>query len=125
MTLPYGATVLEHFRRPRNQRTLERPTVAREGYNPLCGDRVRIELEIADGSIVAATFTANACAICTASASLLTERVRGSDVARAAAIGDADMVASLGADIPAGRMLCATLPLRTLREALSELSTRA
>jgi nitrogen fixation NifU-like protein len=125
MTLPYGATVLEHFRRPRNQRTLERPTVAREGYNPLCGDRVRIELEISDDAIVAATFTANACAICTASASLLTERVRGAGVNAAAAIGDAEVIASLEADIPAGRMLCATLPLRTLREALSEHSTRA
>ena len=125
MTLPYGATVLEHFRRPRNQRTLERPTVAREGYNPLCGDRVRIELEIKDDAIVTATFTANACAICTASASLLTERVRGSEVRAAGAISDADVVASLEADLPAGRLLCATLPLRTLREALSELSTRA
>jgi nitrogen fixation NifU-like protein len=125
MTLPYGATVLEHFRRPRNQRTLERPTVAREGYNPLCGDRVRIELEIKDDTILTATFTANACAICTASASLLTERVRGSGVKAASAISDDDMVASLEADIPAGRMLCATLPLRTLREALAELSTRA
>jgi len=125
MTLPYGATVLEHFRRPRNQRTLERPTVAREGYNPLCGDRVRIELEIEDDAIVAATFTANACAICTASASLLTERVRGNRVIAAGEIADADMIASLEADIPAGRLLCATLPLRTLREALSELSTRA
>jgi len=125
MTLPYGATVLEHFRRPRNQRTLERPTVAREGYNPLCGDRVRIELEIKDAAIVTATFTANACAICTASASLLTERVRGSGVNAVSAISDADVIASLEADIPAGRMLCATLPLRTLREALTELPTRA
>ena len=69
--LPYGATVLEHFKRPRNQRALEHPSVAREAYNPLCGDRVRIELEIERLVIQAAAFTANACAICTASASLL------------------------------------------------------
>ena len=51
MTLPYGSTVLEHFRRPRNQRTLETPSAAREAHNPLCGDRVRLEVDVAGGRI--------------------------------------------------------------------------
>ena len=118
MTLPYGATVLEHFRRPRNQRSLERPTASREGYNPLCGDRVRIELEIEDGTISSVAFTANACAICTASASLLTERVSGASVDDALRITDEETLAALGTVLPQGRLLCAVLPLRTLREAL-------
>jgi nitrogen fixation NifU-like protein len=122
MTLPYGATVLEHFRRPRNQRSLEHPTATREGFNPLCGDRVRIEIEVADATITSAAFTANACAICTASASLLTERVRGLTLDRASQVTDAEAVAALDTEIPAGRMLCAILPLRTLREALAMLS---
>jgi nitrogen fixation NifU-like protein len=122
MTLPYGATVLEHFRRPRNQRTLEHPSATREGFNPLCGDRVRIEIEVTDATITTAAFTANACAICTASASLLTERVTGMAVNRAAEVTDAETVAALGTDIPAGRMLCAILPVRTLREAIAMLS---
>ncbi len=120
MTLPYGATVLEHFRRPRNQRTLERPTAAREGHNPLCGDRVRIELLIENAIISDAAFTANACAICTASASLLTERVRGSSLRDAAGITDQDVLAALEAELPAARLLCAILPVRTLREAIAE-----
>jgi len=119
MTLPYGATVLEHFRRPRNQRALERPTATREGYNPLCGDRVRIELDIADDTILAAAFTANACAICTASASLLTERVSGLSLGHASALTDEETIAALGTELPAGRRLCAVLPLRTLREAIA------
>jgi nitrogen fixation NifU-like protein len=121
MTLPYGPTVLEHFRRPRNQRTLEHPTVAREGYNPLCGDRVRIELEVESGTIRAAAFTANACAICTASASLLTERLTGHPLDVAARLTDEEALAALGTDVPAGRLLCAVLPVRTLREALGAL----
>lgn len=121
MTLPYGATVLEHFRRPRNQRTLEAPTATREGYNPLCGDRVRIELQVEDGTIRTAAFTANACAICTASASLLTERVHGLSLERAAQLTDDETVAALGTELPAGRLLCAILPVRTLREALAML----
>ena len=65
---PYGSVVLEHFKRPRNQRALDRVSASHDGFNRLCGDRVRIELEVADDTIRAAAFTANACAICTAAA---------------------------------------------------------
>ena len=106
----YGATVLEHFRRPRNQRRLESPTVAREGYNPLCGDRVLIELAIVDDAITAAAFTANACAICTASASLLTERIAGVTVSAAIAIAERAVVAALQTDLPEAWRGCPTLP---------------
>src|SRR5688500_1797744 len=117
----YGAMVLEHFRRPRNQRRLETPTVAREGYNPLCGDRVRVELVVVDDAITAAAFTANACAICTASASLLTERLAGVSVRDALAIADDDVIAALESDLPEGRRACATLPLTAMRQGLTAL----
>lgn len=118
MSLPYGAVVLEHFRRPRNQRTLERPTSSHESFNPLCGDRVRIELEVVDAEIRAAAFTANACAICTASASLLTERLTGLSVGDAAAIDDREILSALGTEVPAARVACAVLPLDATRSAL-------
>jgi nitrogen fixation NifU-like protein len=121
MTLPYGGTVLEHFRRPRNRRELAAPTVARDGYNPLCGDRVRIELMVENAVIAEAAFTANACAICTASASLLTERVRGREIHEALSLSDSDVIAALETEVPAGRSACATLPAKALREALSDL----
>jgi nitrogen fixation NifU-like protein len=124
MTLPYGATVLEHFRRPRNQRTLDRPTVMREAYNPLCGDRVRIELEIHDDRVRSAAFTANACAICTAAASLLTERLTAQTITDAGAVTDAELITALATDLPSARLACATLPLRAVREALSEFQSR-
>lgn len=116
---PYGATVMEHFRRPRNQGRLADPDVAREGSNPLCGDRVRIELAIRDGSIADARFTANACAISVAAASVLTERVRGMASAAASAITDDELCAALGDEIPAARRACAVLPLATMRAALA------
>ena len=122
MTLPYGALVLEHFRRPRNQRALERPSASHEAFNPLCGDRVRIELEVAEHVIRAAAFTANACAICTASASLLTERVTGLPLESAARISDADALAALESDVPTARVACAVLPLAALREAVGTMS---
>lgn len=115
---PYGALVLEHFRRPRNQRALEKATASHEGFNKQCGDRVRIELEVENGTIRSAAFTANACAICTASASLLTERVTGVAVGEALALSDDAVITELGEEVPRGRRTCVTLPWDTLRRAL-------
>jgi nitrogen fixation NifU-like protein len=80
---------------------------------------VRIELEVSDDRVRDAAFVANACAICTAAASLLTERVRGAPLAEARGLSDADALAALQADLPSGRVACATLPVRTLREAVA------
>lgn len=121
---PYGATVLEHFRRPRNHRRLDAPTVAREAYNPLCGDRVRVELAIDHDAITSAAFTANACAICTASASLLTERLTGASVHDALLIAEGEVLAALGSEVPGARRACATLPLSAMRQGLAELRDR-
>ncbi len=115
---PYGATIMEHFRRPRNEGRLPAPDVSREGTNPLCGDRVRIELAVRDGRIADARFTANACAISVAAASVLTEQVRGMATTTARAITDDELCASLGNAIPAARRACAVLPLATMRAAL-------
>lgn len=116
---PYGATVMEHFRRPRNHGPLSAPDVVREGANPLCGDRVRIELAVRAGRITEARFTANACVISVAAASLLTERVRGMSTADVHAIGEDDILQSLGGHVPDGRRACAVLPLTTMLAALA------
>jgi nitrogen fixation NifU-like protein len=117
---PYLALVVEHYRRPHNQRALAVPTQAHEGVNPLCGDRVRMELEVRDGVVVDAAFAASACAIATASASLLTDRVRGGAVDDARRLDDESVVAALGAGVPVARRGCALLPLQVLRQALGD-----
>jgi nitrogen fixation NifU-like protein len=122
--MTYGDTVLEHFRRPRNHRRLEAPSVTHEAYNPLCGDRVRIELAIDGHAITSAAFTGNACAICMASASLLTERLTGLSVTDAMAIADDEMLAALGNDVPPGRRACATLPLNAMHQGLTGFRNR-
>src|SRR5688500_10361156 len=121
---PYGATIMEHFRRPRNQGPLPGADVAREGANPLCGDRIRIELAMRDGHVAEARFTANACAISVAAASLLTERVRGISAADVLAIEDEEILAALGGGIPPARRACAVLPLATMRTAVGALEAR-
>jgi nitrogen fixation NifU-like protein len=121
---PYGATIMEHFRRPRNQGSLSAPDVTREGTNPLCGDRIRIEIAVRDARIADARFTANACAISIAAASLLTERVRGMSAGDVSGLAEEEMISDLGSEIPAARRACALLPLVTLRAALAAFEQR-
>lgn len=119
---PYGSTIAEHFRRPRNHGPLPNATGSAEGVNPLCGDRVRLAVSLDDdGTIVEARFVANACAICVAAASLLTERVRGITGAAARQIEDDEMLLIVGEGVPAARRRCATLPLEALRRALGSI----
>lgn len=115
---PYLATVVEHYRRPHNRRALDAPTAVHEGTNMLCGDRVRMEVAVHGGVVTDVAFAASACAIATASASLLTDRVRGRAVDEALRTDEESVIAALGAGVPAARRGCATLPWRVLRQAL-------
>jgi nitrogen fixation NifU-like protein len=119
-TVPYSSTIAEHFRRPRNYGTLPDAAAEAEGVNPLCGDRVRLAVILdSEGSVSSARFTANACAICVAAASLLTDSVRGMSRDAAAALSDEDTLLVIGDGVPAARRRCATLPVETLRRALA------
>ena len=115
---PYGSVIAEHFRRPRNQGPLPDATASAEMVNPLCGDRIRLAVLVDSDAIVEARFVANACAICIAAASLLTEHVRGMSPNDAVRLGDESVLALVGT-VPAGRTRCATLPIEALRRALS------
>ena len=110
----YSETVLEHFRHPRNFGPLSKPDIAGDGENPLCGDRVRIEVSLMGDIIRMASFRGNACAIGTAAASLLTEKLHGLSVREAEAILADDLVNALDADITPARIKCAALPLTAL-----------
>jgi len=73
----YQEVILDHTKRPRNFGPLEHATHRAQGYNPLCGDQLALFLEIADGRVRDVRFAGKGCAISTASASLLTEALRG------------------------------------------------
>jgi len=118
MTL-FRAIVLEHFRHPRNRGTVESPNAEADGANPLCGDRIRVQLRIEEGVVADARFTADACALCIASASLLTEHVRGLRLSELDAISVSTISTWLEGDPPAARRKCALLPLDTLNRAVA------
>jgi len=113
----YRAIIIEHFRQPRNRGPLADANRSAEGANPLCGDRIRVQLRVDDGTIAEARFTADACALCIAAASLLTEHVRGMRVGDVESIDSRWINASLGGEPPPGRTKCAQLALDTLHRA--------
>ena len=121
--LPYGSAITEHFRRPRNYGPLPNATAVAECVNPLCGDRVRLAILIDSGAVADARFTANACAICIAAASLLTERLRGMSTVDVARIGNADVLSLLESSVPSARRRCSTLPLEALHRALASIES--
>lgn len=114
MRHPYSDTILEHFRRPRNQGPLAGATITQEGTNPLCGDRVRIQLAL-DGDVVRdAKFSANACAVCVASASMLTGLVQRAPLDEVETLTIEDLTRALDASLPTARIACVSLPLTVL-----------
>jgi nitrogen fixation NifU-like protein len=85
----YQEVILDHGRKPRNFRRLEDADRTARGDNPMCGDRLELFLKLApDGSIADAAFLGRGCAISTASASLMTETVKGKSAAAAHALSD-------------------------------------
>jgi len=133
----YREVIVDHSKRPRNFRVVEGANRRVDGFNPLCGDKITIFLRIEDGVVKDLSFQGSGCAISTASASLLTEALKGKTLDEAEALFESfhDLVtglepsheepAALGklavfsgvCDYPT-RVKCATLAWHTLRAAL-------
>jgi nitrogen fixation NifU-like protein len=134
----YQEVILDHNKKPRNFRSIDPCSHQADGYNPLCGDKVTVFLDVKDGVIQDVAFQGSGCAISTASASLMTEALKGKPVADVehlfenfhdAVTGAAEPSAGLGKlsilagvrDYPS-RVKCATLAWHALRAALENLN---
>ena len=137
----YQEVILDHNRKPRNYGTLERASHKADGHNPLCGDHIRLALQIEAERIAAIAFQGEACAICKASASMMTTNVKGKTTQEAEtlihefrdmATGQIDtekqphhlgrLTVFAGVrDLPT-RVKCAILPWHTLHAALNSLA---
>ncbi len=91
----YSDVIRERWRRPRFRGELADATASAEDVNPLCGDRVRMMVRVHDGQIAAARFAGDSCAICTASADVVSESIEGKSPA--VALGDSTFVPELDA----------------------------
>jgi nitrogen fixation NifU-like protein len=133
----YQELIIDHSKRPRNFKVLETANRKLEGYNPLCGDKITLFLELEHDRVKNVSFQGSGCAISTASASLLTESVKGKTLAEVEALfevfhqmvmgkppaaGNAPELGKLAvfsgvSEFPA-RVKCATLAWHTLHAAL-------
>jgi nitrogen fixation protein NifU and related proteins len=132
----YQTVILDHYKNPRNHRPIDDANRRAEGHNPLCGDRVSVFLKLEDGVVRDVSFIGSGCAICTASASMMTEARKGKTGAEAEALfhqfhnllAEEDIDESIPAtsklqafagvrEFPI-RVKCATLPWHTFHAAL-------
>jgi nitrogen fixation protein NifU and related proteins len=111
----YREFILDHYKNPRNFGRLDGADISHEEYNPLCGDLVGMDFRIADGVIEDVRFHGRGCAISQASASLMTERLRGMSLEEARQISKDDVLGELGIDISPARLKCALLTLKVLK----------
>jgi nitrogen fixation NifU-like protein len=115
----YSDVIRERWRRPRFRGELPDATATAEDVNPLCGDRVRLAVRLEGSAVAAVRFAGDACAICLASADVLSELAEGRSLAAAASVSIEDVLAVLQADIRPSRLRCVSLPLGVLATALA------
>jgi nitrogen fixation NifU-like protein len=113
----YNAHLLDHYHHPRNYGRLEDPDLAGEETNPLCGDRIRLEVQVREGRVIEARFEGRGCAISLAAASMLTEMLPGRSLEELRELGAQQMFAALGIAVKRTRLKCALLGLKVFRQA--------
>lgn len=111
----YREYILDHYKNPRNYGTLENPDISYEEDNPVCGDRVRIDIKLQDNRIADIRFQGEGCAISQASASILTEMVKGKTLEEVRQLSKEDLLKQLGISLGPVRIKCALLSLKVLK----------
>ena len=113
----YREEILSHYKRPHNWGPMEAPDLEFSDSNPLCGDELSMALRIEDDRVADVRFNGKGCAISQASASILTEEIKGKTLDEIKAIDRDHILENLGIPISPARIKCALLSLKTLKGA--------
>jgi len=111
----YRENILDHYQHPRNRGTLEHPDISYEDANPLCGDLLRMDINIRDGKIADVRFSGRGCSISQAAASMLCEAVEGKPLDEVKKLNRDDVLEMLGIELGPVRLKCGLLALKTLK----------
>jgi nitrogen fixation protein NifU and related proteins len=114
----YRENILDHYKHPRNRGKLEGADSSAHDSNPLCGDEVTYYLKFSSGRVSEIKFDGTACAICLASASMLSEEAAGKKIEEARELKKERVLSLLGIDPGPMRLKCALLPLKVFKLAL-------
>lgn len=119
----YREEILDHYKHPRNFGHLDRPDAKVEEGNVTCGDRIVMEIK-GQKKIDNIKFSGEGCAISQASASMLTEKVKGMTLKEAMNLKTNDIMELLGTSLTPSRIKCALLPLEVLTKAIWKITTQ-
>lgn len=112
----YREQIIDRYKHPQKRGTLDPHDYTYEDDNPLCGDRIRIDVQMGvDGRVREAAFSGSGCAISQASADLLVEAVVGKTLDEVKALGKDDILEMLGIELGPVRLKCALLSLKVLK----------
>lgn len=116
----YAENILDHYRNPKNFGKLENADAKSRELNPLCGDEYEFNLKFSDGIVKDVKFNGDGCAISMASASMLSEFVKGRKISEAKKISPEDIFKLLGITVSPARIKCALLPLQVLENCIKD-----
>lgn len=111
----YRELILDHYQHPHNHGTIENADVSYEDTNPLCGDKIRIDMKVRDGIVEDVKFSGKGCAISQASASMLTDEIKGKSLEDVRNLDKQAIFDMVGIPLGPSRVKCALLPLKVVK----------
>ena len=116
----YKEHILELWKEPENFRPITSATHERRGFNQSCGDDITVYLLVKDGKVADASFEGKGCALCFASASLATEKIKGMNTEDVLKLGSKDLLKLLEIEVHPARLKCILLPLESMQKSIRE-----
>ena len=116
----YKENIIEHYKHPQNKGKINKPDIKKKGYNPLCGDYITLYIKIKNEIIEDIKFEGEGCAISQASASLLSEEIKGKTKEEIKQLTKENIFELIGIRVSPVRMKCALLSLKTLQEGMEQ-----
>jgi len=111
----YAEMIIDLYRHPMNYGKIKSPDIKAKDTNPICGDIIEIQIKLNKSKVKEVKFNGKGCAISQASASLLTEMIKGKKIDELLKVDKKDILDALGIEISAVRLKCALLPLKVLK----------
>ncbi|MGB9659897.1 MAG: Fe-S cluster assembly sulfur transfer protein SufU [Nitrososphaerales archaeon] len=111
----YAEMIIDLYHHPMNYGNIEKPDIKAKDTNPICGDIIEIQIKLNKGRVKEVKFNGKGCAISQASASLLTEMIKGKKIDELLKLDKKDILNALGIEISPVRLKCALLPLKVLK----------
>ncbi len=120
----YKENLLDHYKNPKNYGKMMNPHIHKEDSNPLCGDVIEIFIRVKDGKAESVSFDGKGCVISQATASMLTDELKGKPLSEIQGMEREDILDLIGLNLTPSRIKCAMLPLITIKKGIIEYESK-